>query len=69
MADFVDKKTVVTRKPQIVVEPGLPPGDYVFEMTAVTVEGVELKPLRIKVAIETSELFRERQRLLNEKKN
>ena len=60
MANFVDKKTVVTRKPQILVEPGLPPGEYVFEMTAITAEGVELAPLQIKVTIETSPLFIEK---------
>ena len=51
MADFVNKKTVVTKKPQITVEPGLKPGKYRFEMVPITTEGRELQAHRITVEI------------------
>ena len=51
MADFVLKKTVYTKAPKIEVQPGLPPGTYVFEMVPVTEKDKHLPAQKIKIVI------------------
>lgn len=56
MATFVNKKTVVTKKPQVMVEPGLKPGSYLMEMVPVTEEGKQLNPSYMRIDISEEEI-------------
>ncbi|NNE64859.1 MAG: hypothetical protein HKN34_12300 [Gammaproteobacteria bacterium] len=51
MVDFRDKKRVATRDASIRVDPGLPAGRYVFQLTAVDAAGTRSKPARIRVEV------------------
>ncbi|SMF27730.1 hypothetical protein SAMN02745866_01765 [Alteromonadaceae bacterium Bs31] len=56
MADFVSRKTVTTRKPQVRVDPGLPPGVYLMEVQPVTVGGKELLPAYMRIEMSENEI-------------
>lgn len=51
MANFVGKKIVTTRKPQINIEPGLPPGNYLMEVVPVNADGKELQPAYMRIVM------------------
>ncbi len=51
MVDFRDNKRVETKDASIRVDPGLPVGRYVFQLTAFDEDGNASKPARINVEI------------------
>lgn len=58
MVDFRNKSRVVTTKAAINIDPGLPVGRYVFQLTTIDEAGNKSKPTRIR--IEISNRFRSR---------
>jgi hypothetical protein len=51
MVDFRDRKSVTTRNAILRVDPGLPAGSYLFELTVVDGDGNRSKPMRLNVEI------------------
>ena len=54
MAEFVPGKPVVSERPIVKVDPGLPPGKHVFQLEVVDELGSVSEPAQVVVAIDES---------------
>lgn len=51
MAKFISDQPIETKEPQIVVDPGLKPGVYRFQLVVIDEQGNESAPAEIQVQI------------------
>jgi len=51
MADFRQQRQFKSREPQLRVDPGLPPGSYVFQLVVADQGGNQSRAAKVKVTI------------------